>query len=334
MGATLVDYGLVFINLSGVRWGVLDEWQHRGMDQIDSLAALRSLAELVREHYLYPDRADDLADQIQAWATSEIAAMRSAELLGSALTDSLREATGDLHFKVIPRVFTPEELAAPPEDRWKHFMPGAASNFGFRSVEVNDATALLRLTSLDHIKWSRPTAIATMNFARHAERVLIDVRGCQGGDPELIEHLAGYFLGPAPIELSTVQWRDGKTETCHSDPDGAAFQFDPDVALVVVVGPETASGGEALADHLQAPGRATVVGQPSIGAAHRIKEFQLLDGLVARIPSGFVVNTFTGTDWEGRGVVPDVQVEPGADAIQVAAAAAVGHRAPDNTTTR
>ena len=302
------------------------------MDQIDPLAALQALAELVRGHYLYADRAEHVAGQVEEWATSEIATLRSAEQLASALTDTLREATGDLHFKVTPRVFTPEELVAAPEDRWKQSMAGAASNFGFRSVEVNDATALLTLTSLDYIKWSGPTAIATMNFARHAERVLIDVRGCQGGDPELIEHIAGYFMGSSPIELSTVHWRDGKNETYRSDPNSAAFQFDPEVALVVIIGPETASGGEALADHLQAPGRAIVVGQPSMGAAHRIKEFQLLDGLVARIPSGLVVNAFTGTDWERRGVVPDVQVESETDVIHVATAAAVGHVPPDNVT--
>jgi hypothetical protein len=301
------------------------------MDRIDSLAALTSLAELVREHYLFPDRAEHLADQVEGWASDAMATTRSAGQLASALTDSLRDTTGDLHFKVMPRIMSPEELAAAPEDRWKHSMPGAASNFGYRSVELNDATAVLTLTSLDHIKWSGPTAVAAMNFARHATRVLIDVRGCQGGDPALIEHIAGYFLGTEPVELSTVHWRDGRTETYSSDPDGAAFQFEPGVGLAVIIGPETASGGEALADHLQAPGRAVVVGQQSIGAAHRIKEFQLVDGLVARIPSGFVVNAVTGTDWEGRGVVADIPVEPGADLIQIASTAAMSHVRPITT---
>ena len=292
------------------------------MGQIDPPVILRSLAELVRAHYVFADQAEDLAGRIEECARGEITRPASAEQLAAALTDFLRETTNDLHFKVMARVFTAEERAAAPEDRWRYSMPGPASNFGFRSVEVRDATALLTLTSLDAIKWSGPTAVASLNFARHAERVLIDVRGCQGGDPELIEHIAGYFLGTAPVELSTVHWRDGRTETAYSDPDGAAFQFDPDVGLVVIIGPGTASGGEALADHLQAPGRAVVIGQPSIGAAHRVKEFELGDSLVARIPSGLVVNAFTGTDWEGRGVTPDVAVDPGADVVRAAVAAA------------
>jgi C-terminal processing protease CtpA/Prc len=70
-----------------------------------------------------------------------------------------------------------------------------------------------------------------------------------------------------------------------------------------------------------------VVGQRTIGAAHRIKEFQLVHGLVARIPSGLVVNALTGTDWEGRGVAPDVHVEWGGDVVQAATEVALGARA-------
>lgn len=281
-------------------------------------SVVEPLADLIRRHYLFEDRAESLARQVEGWTNDPLWELESADDLATALTDQLREVTSDGHFRVMARVFTPEELAAAPEDRWKHSMPGAAANFGFRSVEVVDATALITLDSLDYIKWSGSTAVAAMEFARHADRVVIDVRGCRGGDPELIALIAGYFLGPSPIELGTVHWRDGTTETLWSDPDRASFHFAPDVTLVVVVGPGTASGGEALADHLQAPGRALVVGQPSIGAAHRIKEFQLTDTLVARIPSGYVVNPFTGTDWEGTGVVPDVLVEPDADVIDIA----------------
>lgn len=300
------------------------------MESIDPREAVRSLADLVREHYLFAERAEHLAQQIEGWATNEIAEVLSVEELAASLTDLLQEATGDGHFKVMPRVFTAEELAAAPEDRWKHLMPGAAANFGFRSVEIDEGTALITLTSLDYIKWSGPTAVAAMDFARHADQVLIDVRGCRGGDPELIGLLAGYFLGSSPVELAAVHWRDGTVETLWSDPDQAAFQFEPGVGLVVVVGPETASGGEALADHLQGTGRALVVGQPSAGGAHRIKEFQLPDGLVVRVPSGYVVNAFTGADWQGSGVTPDVVVEPDADVIGIATEIAREPRAPDN----
>ena len=290
----------------------------------DPRTAVRSLAALVREHYLFAERAEQLAGEVEGWAIGATGGAPTTDELALRLTELLQDATQDGHFRVMPRVFTAEERASAPQDRWKHSAPGITSNFGFRSVEVVEGTARITLDSLDSIEWSRPTAVAAMEFARHAAQVLIDVRECRGGDPELIGLIAGYFLGPSPVELGTVHWRDGSAETLWSDPEGASFQFDPGVGLVVIVGPRTASGGEALADHLQGPGRAVVVGQSTAGGAHRIKDFQLADDLVARIPSGYVVNAFTGVDWQGRGVTPDVVVHPGDDVLDIATRTAKG----------
>lgn len=274
------------------------------------------LAELIREHYLFADGAEQLAAVVESWSLE--ASDADTEAVAAELTERLRSETNDLHFKVFLREFTAEELAAPAKDRWKYSMPGQAQNFGFRSVEVKDAVGLLTLSSMDHIRWSGQTARAAMRFIQHVERVIIDVRTCQGGDPELIELIAGYFIGPNPVELSTVRWRDETTETCMSNSEAAEFIFDQSVPLAIVTGPQTASAGEALADHLQAAGRATVVGQHSIGAAHRVTEHQLTPQLVARIPSGLVVNSFTSTDWEGIGVVPNLVCSVGSDPIAVA----------------
>lgn len=285
------------------------------------MAVTTHLADLISEQYLFAEQAPQLARTVESWAIPT-PTTDSASDVAAELTDRLRSETGDLHFKIMQRVFAAEELAAPAKDRWKFSMPGPSQNFGFRSVQVDNGTALLALSSMDHIKWSGNTAKAAMRFAQHAERVLIDVRTCQGGDPELIELIAGYFIGPTPVELSTVHWRDGTVESCLTNSAGAEFRFGSDVPLVLIIGPQTASAGEALADHLQAAGGATVVGQNSIGAAHRVTEHQLTADLVARIPSGLVVNSFTGTDWEGTGVVPDVFCEPDSDPVETAITAA------------
>lgn len=287
------------------------------MSRTDRSTLAAAMADLIRSHDVFPERGDELAGQVDGWVAASIDAA-TVEAQAAALTDRLREASGDVHYKVMPRTFSAEELASAPQDRWMHSMLGLADNHGFRSIEVHDGIALLTLTSLDPMRWSEPTAQAALGFARVAERLIIDVRTCQGGDPELIGLLAGAVLGDDPVELSSVHWRDGSVEVLSSEPDRAAVRFDAAVPLVVVVGPNTASGGEALADHLQAPGRAIVVGQPTVGAAHRVAEFQLVDELVLRVPNGLVVNAFTGTDWEGDGVSPDVVVEPDDDPIDVA----------------
>ncbi len=119
---------------------------------VDQDAVVSSLAALVREHYLFAEDAEQLATRVQSWAAPEIGEDQSAAELAARLTELLHDATDDRHFRVMPRVFTAEERAAAPEDRWKYMMPGVAANFGFRSVEVTKGTALITLDSLEYIE--------------------------------------------------------------------------------------------------------------------------------------------------------------------------------------
>ncbi len=91
--------------------------------------------------------------------------------------------------------------------------------------------------------------------------LLLDLRGCPGGDLDACLQLADDFL-PAGAPIA---WRD--------DPDGdstllCARQDDPyPYPLAVLIDGETASAAEILAGSLQTHGRATVIGQPSCGKA-------------------------------------------------------------------
>ena len=96
--------------------------------------------------------------------------------------------------------------------------------------------------------------------------------------------------------------------------------------LFIAVGRGTASGGEHLAYDLQALGRAIVIGQPTLGAAHRVAEFDVAGSLLLTVPAGKVINPITGTDWEGCGVVPTVLVADDVDVRLLALERAVAAR--------
>jgi len=79
----------------------------------------------------------------------------------------------------------------------------------------------------------------------------------------------------------------------------------------------TYSAAEALAYDLQALKRATIVGEKSRGGAHLV-DFQLLgDGYLLTLPTARAINPITGTNWEGVGVLPDIEV-PQEKALPVA----------------
>ncbi len=71
----------------------------------------------------------------------------------------------------------------------------------------------------------------------------------------------------------------------------------------------TATGGEALAYILKHHGRATIVGETTMGAAHSVRTHDLVDSFRMFVPDSRPVHPITGTNWEGRGVDPEIKTD-------------------------
>jgi C-terminal processing protease CtpA/Prc len=78
--------------------------------------------------------------------------------------------------------------------------------------------------------------------------------------------------------------------------------------VFVLTGPRTFSGAEEIAYNLQQLGRATVVGAVTRGGAHPTGEYWVAPRVTIRIPVARSINPISGTNWEGVGVRPDVEV--------------------------
>ncbi|MGH8291374.1 MAG: S41 family peptidase [Steroidobacteraceae bacterium] len=93
-------------------------------------------------------------------------------------------------------------------------------------------------------------------------------------------------------------------------------RFGP-IPVYVLTSDMTFSGGEAFAYELQALKRATVVGEVTGGGAHLVSPERIDERFVIGVPTGRPINPITKTDWEGKGVIPDVKV-PASEALVVA----------------
>jgi C-terminal processing protease CtpA/Prc len=91
----------------------------------------------------------------------------------------------------------------------------------------------------------------------------------------------------------------------------------PSAAAYVLTSRGTFSGAEAFAYELQALKRATVVGEVTGGGGHIVHGVRVDDRFRLIVPIARPINPITKTDWEGTGVVPDVNV-PAAQALDVA----------------
>ncbi len=80
---------------------------------------------------------------------------------------------------------------------------------------------------------------------------------------------------------------------------------------------KTISAPEAIAYVVQVLNRGKVIGEVSAGAANPGFDIRLNEYFTIFIPNGHVEVSKTGTNWEGKGVIPDVPASK-ADALKVA----------------
>lgn len=81
-----------------------------------------------------------------------------------------------------------------------------------------------------------------------------------------------------------------------------------DVPLFVLISNQTFSGAEEFAYDLQALERATIIGEVSSGGANPAQTWVVYGNIRISIPYGRAINPITGTNWEGVGVKPDIEV--------------------------
>jgi len=147
-----------------------------------------------------------------------------------------------------------------------------------------------------------------------ASALVLDLRGNPGGRLVTMMQVAGVFT-------RGFLWR-ALTRWSLPLPYPALGSPATELPLAVLVDRDVNSAAEGLAGALQAQGRAVIVGATTAGNVEAVLPFCLRDGAQAWIATG-VLAPLSGPTWEGRGVEPDVAVEP-ATAASVARATLLG----------
>jgi Peptidase family S41 len=182
---------------------------------------------------------------------------------------------------------------------------------------LDGGACLIRIDGFEPLSIAQPYLDGAFTLARGATGILLDLRANVGGYPETVAYLAGRLLGGKAVKLSEVTYRDYERQWWTPDlPTGTAVPAD--VPVAVLVGSRTFSSGEALAYHLQARGR-VVVGERTPGAADHVTDIRLAATVTGELPFGYSTDSVTGTNWEGRGVLPQVACAAG-EAVDAALA--------------
>lgn len=262
----------------------------------------------IEQNYFDPERAAAIAADLRAEARAGRYDGLAPEALAVALTRRLSPL--DRHFRV---TYSPAaEVQAPaagdaPEPAYGREEQDRRDGYGFREVALLPG-------NIGYLKLSR---FAPIDFEqrdwpawRAADAIFIDLRGNGGGDPSMVGYLVSAFV-PADANIyNEFRFRQGRMSERPPVLSTAALS----TPVYILVSGRTASGAEAFANTMQAAGRATIVGEPTAGAANPGRDVPVAPGYAVFVSAATPVNPVTNGNWEGTGVRTDVAV-PAVEAL-------------------
>ena len=144
------------------------------------------------------------------------------------------------------------------------------------------------------------------------DAVIIDLRGNGGGNSDAANLFSKSFLAPDP---------DPARATLPASRARDPHWIGKPTYLLVDGG--DASAAEAVAYGAQQENTATIVGSTTYGGANNNRKFPIAPQFVLSVSYNRPVNPISGTNWEGVGVKPDIDVE-GEQALEAAELDALG----------
>ena len=277
----------------------------------------------LNDFYVFPEVAKQMETAIrQRMQNKEYDQITSAALLAQTLTSHLRAVSHDKHLEVnysyqpVPlndgrSEPTPEQL-----ERMRRF--AASVNYGFEKIDrLEGNIGYLRIDGFMPADVGGETAIAAMNFLANTDALIIDMRySTNGGDPTMSVLLSSYLFDK-PVHLGDGYWREGnRTEQSWTMPYVPGKRYiGKDVYFLT--SKDTISAGEGFVYDLQNLKRVTVIGEITAGAANPGFEYRISEHFFMFVPMGRAINPITKTNWEGKGVKPDIEV-PAEQALRTA----------------
>ncbi|MFH1314293.1 MAG: S41 family peptidase [Candidatus Eisenbacteria bacterium] len=308
------------------------------IDQNTKAAIIDSVSKALNDVYVFPDVARKMEKQIRHnLKTKAYQNLTTYDDFANQLSADLFEIAKDKHLSVR---YSPEEspfeVAARDsltEDEEREIRERLAyMNFGFMRLErMPGNVGYLDLQGFNDARWGGETAVAAMNFLANCDAIIIDLRNNGGGSPSMIQLISSYFFDE-PVHLNSFYIRD-KDETKQFW--SQAYVEGPrmtDVDLYVLTSSRTFSAAEEFTYNMKNLERATIVGETTGGGAHPVRFVRFADLKVSMsLPFGRAVNPITGTNWEGTGIEPHIEV-PESEALATAhldAMAKLAERATD-----
>ncbi len=280
----------------------------------DKREIVGEVGRLLRAEYVEEELGEAMSDFIEKkYRESAYSRITDPEAFADSLTADLQAICHDFHLKVyagssVLDVFSNE--SSKETDRY-YYSFDKEQNFGFVKAEsLRGNIGYVRFDDFSSWEEGLKSAAAAFSLVRHADALLIDLRENTGGSPEMYENIASFFFDKkSKAALSSIYFRSSRhTQQLKIQKKLPGTRL-PGMPLYLLIGAKTGSAAEAMAYDFQQLKRATLVGQRTLGGANPAQSFALPQNFRVMIPIGKAINPITGSNWEGKGVSPDVACE-------------------------
>jgi len=295
----------------------------------EQAAVVDSLSRQLRESYVFPAVADEMADLlVRKQADGQYRSLTDVHSFANQLTEDLQSISHDKHLRVLFNPDMAQHMRRPPaddEDEEDQGPPPAMlrnmqrDNYGFREVKILEGNVgYLDLRSFTAPAYAGEAAAAAMNLLAGADALIFDLRRNGGGSPGMIQLLTSYLYPEgAAVHLNSFYYRPSDDTSQTWTLPYVPGRRNPRAQVYVLTSPYTFSAAEEFTYNLKNLERGTIVGETTGGGAHPGGTSPLTERFLVWIPSGRAINPVTGANWEGTGVSPHVAV-PAEEALDQA----------------
>lgn len=292
------------------------------------------LADELEKSFVYPDRGKAYAEALRRHVASGRYAAMSDEAAAEAMTADLQAVAPDGHLRVgrAPRREPAPQGAAADAPRG---MPTPDFPLLEQGGWIAPGIAFLRINAF--YPDPQQTAAVAKFMADHAdaEAIIFDLRTHRGGGLDQMDVIFPWLFAEDTRLVTMAMRRSVEEEQGTPFGETASLRLMAgtplesvrehwatpnsdsrlrDAKVYLLTSERTGSAAEHFSLAMKHTGRGRLVGSRTAGANHFGGGMELAGGFGAFVPVGRTYDPVTGKDWEGTGVLPDVDVPP-ADAL-------------------
>ena len=273
---------------------------------------IQKIERLLTDNYVFADTAtkcvEFLQEQIESGSYNDLSHPRA---FVRQINSDLSKIHHDPHLRLT--------FVVPEAQRFEDKQPDLAlltrlldrrmDNYGIRDVRILTGNiGYLNLSSFEPPEMSKTGLIAALQLLQNTSAMIIDLRQNVGGNLFTVQFICSYFMVP-PKLLFSYYWRRGNYVENYYILDKIPGRRRPDVPIFILTGPQTFSAAEEFAYSMQIQKRAQIIGERTGGGANPGFVFDISPRFSIFIPTGRAINPVSGTNWEGKGITPDIKVD-------------------------